>query len=69
MKYNYKINSYELYRHSIFFRNYINNVGEDVLHNGINLEIVYRTALGGIEDMLDNLKVKLKEALLNCIIY
>nr|WP_241766287.1 DUF1073 domain-containing protein [Borrelia crocidurae] len=34
-----KYNSYELYRHSIFFRNYINNVAEDVLHNGINLEI------------------------------
>ncbi|ETZ17198.1 hypothetical protein BDCR2A_01888 [Borrelia duttonii CR2A] len=26
MKHNSKINSYELYKHSIFFRNYINNV-------------------------------------------
>ncbi|AHH06978.1 Hypothetical protein BCD_0912 (plasmid) [Borrelia crocidurae DOU] len=69
MKYNSKINSYELYKHSIFFRNYINNVAEDFLNNGINLEIVYSTALSGIEDMLDNLKVKLKGALLNCIIY
>ncbi|ACH93981.1 anti-CBASS protein Acb1 family protein [Borrelia duttonii] len=68
MKYNSKINSYELYKHSIFFRNYINNVAEDVLHNGINLEVIYSTALGGIEDTLDNLKVELKEALLNCII-
>ncbi|AHH07526.1 Hypothetical protein BCD_1460 (plasmid) [Borrelia crocidurae DOU] len=69
MKYNSKINSYELYKHSIFFRNYINNVAEDFLNNGINLEIVYSTALSGIEDMLDNLKVKFKGALLNCIIY
>ncbi|ETZ17285.1 hypothetical protein BDCR2A_01792, partial [Borrelia duttonii CR2A] len=68
MKHNSKINSYELYKHSIFFRNYINNVAEDVLHNGINLEVLYSTALGGIEDTLDNLKVELKDALLNCII-
>ncbi|WP_156768705.1 hypothetical protein ACE4V3_04400 (plasmid) [Borrelia recurrentis] len=45
MKYNSKINSYELYKHSIFFRNYINNGAEDVLHNGITLEIVYSTDL------------------------
>ncbi|WP_155807034.1 hypothetical protein [Borrelia crocidurae] len=45
MKYNSKINSYELYKHSIFFRNYINNVSEDVLYNGITLEIVYSTDL------------------------
>ncbi|WP_155806979.1 hypothetical protein [Borrelia crocidurae] len=45
MEHNSKINSYELYRHSIFFRNYINNVAEDVLYNGITLEIVYSTDL------------------------
>ncbi|WP_171805096.1 hypothetical protein [Borrelia crocidurae] len=45
MKHNSKISSYELYRDSIFFRNYINNVAEDVLHNGISLEIVYSTDL------------------------
>ncbi|AHH06959.1 Hypothetical protein BCD_0893 (plasmid) [Borrelia crocidurae DOU] len=45
MKHNSKINSYELYKHSIFFRNYINNVAEDVLHNAITLGIVYSTAL------------------------
>ncbi|AFI31919.1 hypothetical protein [Borrelia crocidurae] len=69
MKYNSKINSYELYKHSIFFRNYINNVAEDVLYNGINLKIVYSTALSGIEDTLDNLEVKPKVALLNYIHY
>ncbi|WP_318250872.1 hypothetical protein [Borrelia duttonii] len=45
MKHNAKINFYELNRHSIFFRNYINNVAEDVLYNGIILEIVYSTDL------------------------
>ncbi|ETZ17545.1 hypothetical protein BDCR2A_01533 [Borrelia duttonii CR2A] len=60
MKYNFKINSYELYKYSIFFRNYINNVAEDILHNGIILEIIYSTALSDIEDTLDNLKVELK---------
>ncbi|WP_318250854.1 hypothetical protein [Borrelia duttonii] len=40
--------------------NYINNVAEDVLHNGINLEVIYSTALRGIEDTLDKLKVELK---------
>ncbi|WP_155807023.1 hypothetical protein [Borrelia crocidurae] len=45
MKHNSKINSYELYKYSIFFRNYINNVAEEVLYNGITLEIVYSTAL------------------------
>ncbi|AHH07806.1 Hypothetical protein BCD_1740 (plasmid) [Borrelia crocidurae DOU] len=60
MKYNSKINSYELYRYSIFFRIYINNVAEDVLYSGIHLEVIYSIALSGIEDTLDTLKVELK---------
>ncbi|WP_418905649.1 anti-CBASS protein Acb1 family protein [Borreliella japonica] len=60
-----KINSLELYRYSIFFRNYIENVAEDCLKNGIILE--YTTShVSELE--LARLKVQLKNALLNCII-
>ncbi|MCD2394967.1 DUF1073 domain-containing protein, partial [Borreliella burgdorferi] len=33
-----KISSIELYKYSIFFRNYIENVAEDCLKNGLVLE-------------------------------
>ncbi|PRQ93285.1 phage portal protein, partial [Borreliella burgdorferi] len=33
-----KISSLELYKYSIFFRNYIENVAEDCLKNGLILE-------------------------------
>ncbi|WP_418905832.1 anti-CBASS protein Acb1 family protein [Borreliella japonica] len=60
-----KISSLELYRYSIFFRNYIENVAEDCLKNGIILE--YTTShVSELE--LARLKVQLKNALLNCII-
>ncbi|WP_422849930.1 anti-CBASS protein Acb1 family protein, partial [Borreliella afzelii] len=60
-----KISSLELYRYSIFFRNYIENVAEDCLKNGLILESIGRNVS---EFELDRLKVQLKNALLNCII-
>ncbi|XPC97855.1 anti-CBASS protein Acb1 family protein (plasmid) [Borreliella japonica] len=60
-----KISSLELYRYSIFFRNYIENVAEDCLKNGIILEC---TTSHVSELELARLKVQLKNALLNCII-
>ncbi|WP_024652864.1 anti-CBASS protein Acb1 family protein, partial [Borrelia persica] len=65
---NNNINPKDLYKYSIFFRNYIENVAEDAMRNGITLESIYSRSLSGIEDELDNLKIELKEALLNCII-
>ncbi|WP_157651917.1 hypothetical protein [Borreliella garinii] len=35
-----KVSALELYRYSIFFRNYIENVAEDCLKNGLVLERV-----------------------------
>ncbi|WP_420025615.1 DUF1073 domain-containing protein [Borreliella valaisiana] len=60
-----KISSLELYRYSIFFRNYIENVAEDCLKNGLVLE---STTSNVSEAELSRLKVQLKNALLNCII-
>ncbi|WP_420025208.1 anti-CBASS protein Acb1 family protein (plasmid) [Borreliella yangtzensis] len=60
-----KISSQELYRYSIFFRNYIENVAEDCLKNGLVLE---STGHNVSETELSRLKVQLKNALLNCII-
>ncbi len=60
-----KISSLELYRYSIFFRNYIENVAEDSLKNGIVLEGISHN-VSKLE--LAKLKVQLKNALLNCII-
>ncbi|XOU12989.1 anti-CBASS protein Acb1 family protein (plasmid) [Borreliella americana] len=60
-----KISSLELYKYSIFFRNYIENVAEDCLKNGLVLESVDRNVS---EFELSRLKVQLKNALLNCII-
>ncbi|WP_445436316.1 anti-CBASS protein Acb1 family protein [Candidatus Borreliella tachyglossi] len=64
MKLDININSRELYLYSIFFRNYIENVGEDALKNGISL----LPFGGGSDDTLASLKIELKEALLNAII-
>ncbi|MCD2349630.1 DUF1073 domain-containing protein, partial [Borreliella americana] len=60
-----KISSLELYKYSIFFRNYIENVAEDCLKNGLVLESADRNVS---EFELARLKVQLKNALLNCII-
>ncbi|SCW40035.1 Protein of unknown function [Borreliella japonica] len=60
-----KINSLELYRYSIFFRNYIENVAEDCLKNGIILECIN---IHVSELQLARLKVQIKNALFNCII-
>ncbi|WP_424632795.1 anti-CBASS protein Acb1 family protein [Borreliella lusitaniae] len=60
-----KISSLELYKYSIFFRNYIENVAEDCLKNGLVLESASRNVS---EFELDKLKLQLKNALLNCII-
>ncbi len=48
-----KISSLELYRYSIFFRNYIENVAEDCLKNGLILESIGRNVS---EFELDRLK-------------
>ncbi|ACM10171.1 conserved hypothetical protein (plasmid) [Borreliella burgdorferi 29805] len=60
-----KISPLELYKYSIFFRNYIENVAEDCLKNGLVLESVDRNVS---EYELSSLKLQLKNALLNCII-
>ncbi len=60
-----KVSALELYRYSIFFRNYIENVAEDCLKNGLVLESTGRNVS---EAELSRLKVQLKNALLNCII-
>ncbi|QFP42445.1 DUF1073 domain-containing protein (plasmid) [Borrelia miyamotoi] len=38
MSLKFKINARELYSYSIFFKNYIENVAEEVLKNGISLQ-------------------------------
>ncbi len=60
-----RISSLELYRYSIFFRNYIENVAEDCLKNGIILESTNNN-VSKLE--LARLKMQLKNALLNYII-
>ncbi|AMR76225.1 phage portal protein (plasmid) [Borrelia hermsii] len=66
MSLNFKINSRDLYKYSIFFRNYISNVAEDCLKNGITLNSV-TTALN-VNDALETLKIELKATLLQCLI-
>ncbi|AMR76215.1 MULTISPECIES: anti-CBASS protein Acb1 family protein [Borrelia] len=65
MSLNFNINSRDLYKYSIFFRNYIKNVAEDVLKNGILLQSISKSKFN---DELDVLKIELKAALLQCII-
>ncbi len=60
-----RISSLELYKYSIFFRNYIENVAEDCLKNGLVLE---STSHNVSKLELARLKVQLKNVLLNCII-
>ncbi|QFP42520.1 DUF1073 domain-containing protein, partial (plasmid) [Borrelia miyamotoi] len=52
---------------SIFFRNYIENVAEDVLKNGISLQSTSSSVTSMCEE-LDKLKLELKESLMQCII-
>ncbi|WVN92248.1 DUF1073 domain-containing protein (plasmid) [Borrelia turicatae] len=63
---NSNINAKELYKYSIFFRNYISNVAEDLLKNGITLNSI-DTSLN-VDDALETLKIELKETLLQCLI-
>ncbi|WP_038359775.1 anti-CBASS protein Acb1 family protein [Borrelia hispanica] len=67
MKLNFRLNVRDLYKYSIFFRNYIDNVAKDCLKNGITLDSVSSTSLD-VDDALGNLKIELKAALLQCII-
>ncbi|ACN53313.1 anti-CBASS protein Acb1 family protein [Borreliella spielmanii] len=65
---NFKINPVDVYRYSIFFRNYIDSTAEDALKNGINLSLLETSCLKEGRDFLSSLKVELKEALLEAII-
>ncbi|WDS49046.1 DUF1073 domain-containing protein (plasmid) [Borrelia miyamotoi] len=56
----FKISARELYQYSIFFRNYIENVAEDVLKNGITLKST-SSSVKSMGKELDNLKLELKE--------
>lgn len=40
-----KINPVNVYRYSIFFRNYIDSTAEDALKNGINLSLLEMSCL------------------------
>ncbi|UPA18565.1 anti-CBASS protein Acb1 family protein [Borrelia puertoricensis] len=66
MRVNFKISANELYKYSIFFRNYISNVAEDTLKNGITLNSI--NTVININDALEALKIELKTALLQCLI-
>ncbi|SCW38612.1 Protein of unknown function [Borreliella japonica] len=63
-----KINPIDVYRYSIFFRNYIESTAEDALKNGINLSLLEASCLKEGREFLLNLKVELKEALLEAMI-
>ncbi|ATQ19087.2 DUF1073 domain-containing protein (plasmid) [Borrelia miyamotoi] len=67
MSLRFKINARDLYKYSIFFRNYIENVAEDVLKNGISLQSTSSSVTSMCEE-LDKLKLELKESLMQCII-
>ncbi|WAZ71211.1 DUF1073 domain-containing protein (plasmid) [Borrelia miyamotoi] len=67
MSLRFKVNARDLYKYSIFFRNYIENVAEDVLKNGISLQSTSSSVTSMCEE-LDKLKLELKEALMQCII-
>ncbi|ATQ15343.1 DUF1073 domain-containing protein (plasmid) [Borrelia miyamotoi] len=60
MSLKFKISARELYQYSIFFRNYIENVAEDVLKNGITLKST-SSSVKSMGKELDNLKLELKE--------
>ncbi|WKC91295.2 anti-CBASS protein Acb1 family protein (plasmid) [Borreliella californiensis] len=63
-----KINPIDVYRYSIFFRNYIESTAEDALKNGINLSLLEKSCLEEGSNSLLSLKVELKEALLEAMI-
>ncbi|MBB6208358.1 hypothetical protein HNQ06_000888 [Borrelia lanei] len=63
-----KINPIDVYRYSIFFRNYIESTAEDALKNGINLSLLETSCLKEGSKSLISLKVQLKEALLEAMI-
>ncbi|AMR75930.1 anti-CBASS protein Acb1 family protein [Borrelia hermsii] len=62
----YSIDPLKLYRHSLFFRNYIENSAEDALRSGIKLDFLNSTTLD-LND-LQPLSLELKEALLEAMI-
>ncbi|WP_236840933.1 anti-CBASS protein Acb1 family protein [Borreliella turdi] len=63
-----QINPIDVYRYSIFFRNYIESTAEDALKNGINLSLLETSCLTKGKEFLLSLKVELKEALLEAMI-
>ncbi|WNY65464.1 anti-CBASS protein Acb1 family protein [Borreliella carolinensis] len=63
-----QINPIDVYRYSIFFRNYIESTAEDALKNGINLSLLETSCLKESSSSLFGLKVELKEALLEAMI-
>ncbi|AJA90723.1 phage portal protein (plasmid) [Borreliella chilensis] len=63
-----KINPFDVYRYSIFFRNYIYSTAEDALKNGINLSLLETSCLKEGRESLLNLKVELKEALFEAMV-
>ncbi|MBW6187001.1 DUF1073 domain-containing protein, partial [Pseudomonas aeruginosa] len=60
------INPIELYRYSLFFRNYIENAVEDALRPGIKLELL--NVSGFDYSNLQSLSLELSEALLEAMI-
>ncbi|WNY64541.1 anti-CBASS protein Acb1 family protein (plasmid) [Borreliella americana] len=63
-----QINPIDVYRYSIFFRNYIESTAEDALKNGISLSLLETSCLKEGSKSLVSLKVELKEALLEAMI-
>ncbi|AEL19585.1 conserved hypothetical protein (plasmid) [Borreliella bissettiae DN127] len=63
-----QINPIDVYRYSIFFRNYIESTAEDALKNGVNLSLLETSCLKESSSSLFGLKLELKEALLEAMI-
>ncbi|MCD2401466.1 DUF1073 domain-containing protein [Borreliella bissettiae] len=63
-----QINPIDVYRYSIFFRNYIESTAEDAFKNGVNLSLLETSCLKESSSSLFGLKVELKEALLEAMI-
>uniref|UniRef100_UPI000B120880 anti-CBASS protein Acb1 family protein n=1 Tax=Borreliella garinii TaxID=29519 RepID=UPI000B120880 len=63
-----QISPVDVYRYSIFFRNYIESTAEDALKNGINLSLLETSTLKESREFLLGLKVELKEALLEAMV-
>ncbi|AYE37077.1 hypothetical protein DB313_06130 (plasmid) [Borrelia turcica IST7] len=56
MKLYANLNPLDLYRYSIFFRNYIENVAEDTVKNGITL---LKTGVGGVVERRELMHLRL----------